>query len=65
MENHLYNLFSQLVQDRRSIYRIKKFYLKDAGKCKKCRELWQKILKNKEEETKMILEVLKEHNFSL
>jgi len=65
MDNHFYNLFSQLVQDRRSIYRIKKYYLKDAVKCKKCKELWQKILKNKEDETKMILEVLKEHKFSL
>jgi len=63
MDNHLYNLFSQIVQNRRSIYRIKKFYLKDANRCQRCKDLWQKILKNKEEETKLLIEVLKGHKF--
>ncbi|GBD34663.1 hypothetical protein HRbin35_00399 [bacterium HR35] len=63
MDNHLYNLFSQIVQNRRSIYRIRKFYLKDATRCQRCKDLWQKILKNKEEETKLLIEVLKAHKF--
>jgi len=61
MDNHLYNLLSQLVQDRRSIYRIKKFYLRDAKKCKTCVKFWQELLKAKEAETQRILEILKEH----
>lgn len=63
MDNHFYNLLSQIVQNRRSIYRIKKYYLKDAGKCKKCKEVWQKILKNKENETQILLNLIKEHKF--
>jgi len=62
MKNHIYNLYSQLVQDRRSIYRIQKFYLKDSKGCKKCQEFWKKLLKQKEAETKEILELIKVHS---
>jgi hypothetical protein len=61
MNNHYYNLFSQLVHDRRSIYRIQKFYLKDARGCKKCQAFWKKVLEQKEKETKEILELIKAH----
>ena len=61
MNNHLYNLFSQLVQDRRSIYRIQKFYLKDARGCKKCLDFWKKVLQQKEAETKELVNLIKAH----
>lgn len=61
MNNHLYNLYSQLVQERRSIYKIQKFYLKDANLCKKCRNFWKKILKEKENATQEILNLIKVH----
>jgi len=61
MNNHYYNLFSQLVNDRRSIYRIQKFYLKDARGCKKCQAFWKKALEQKEKEVKEILELIKAH----
>jgi hypothetical protein len=61
MQNHLYNLFSQLVQDRKSIYRIQKFYLKDSRGCKKCQDFWGKILKQKEAETKELIDLIKSH----
>ncbi len=61
MNNHLYNLYSQLVQDRRSIYRIQKFYLRDARGCKKCQDFWKKILKEKEANTQVILQLIKNH----
>jgi len=59
--NHIYNLFSMLTQEHRGIWRIKKYFLKDSGNCKKCRELWKKIEKDKQEHIKMILDVLKDH----
>jgi hypothetical protein len=61
MNNHIYNLFSQLVHDRRSIYRIQKFYLKDARNCKKCQDFWKKLIKQKEEESKLILKIIESH----
>jgi hypothetical protein len=61
MNNHLYNLFSQLVQDRRSIYRIQKFYFKDARGCKKCLNFWKKLLDQKENEMKELITLIKEH----
>lgn len=62
MDNHLYNLFSQLVQDRRSIYRINKFYFKDAKNCKKCKEFWRKLVAEKEKIATEVLELIKNHN---
>lgn len=61
MNNHLYNLYSQLVQDCRGIYRIQKFYLRDARGCKKCQEFWRKLLKEKENTTKILLDLIKIH----
>ncbi|GIW67302.1 MAG: hypothetical protein KatS3mg096_170 [Candidatus Parcubacteria bacterium] len=61
MNNHIYNLFSQLVQNRRSIYRIQKFYLKDARGCKKCLDFWKQVLKQKEAETKELINLIKAH----
>lgn len=62
MNNHLYNLYSQLVQNRRSIYRIKKFYLRDARGCKRCQNFWDKVLKAKEVETNEISQLIKDHH---
>lgn len=61
MDNHIYNLYSQLVQNRRSIYRIAKFYLKDSRKCQKCQTFWKKLLKQKEAETEELWSLIKNH----
>lgn len=61
MKNHIYNLLSQLVQDRRSIYRIQKYYLKEARGCKECLKFWKEVLARKEEETELIINLLKKH----
>lgn len=60
--NHIYNLMSQLVQEHRSLWRLRKHYLKDAKGCKKCKDLWQRLIKEKEEQIKIISEILKAHN---
>ncbi len=53
---------SQLVQEHRSLWRLRKHYLKDAKNCKKCKDLWQKLIKEKEGQIKLISEILKAHN---
>lgn len=61
-DNHIYNLMSQMIEEHRSLWRLKKYYVKDAKNCKKCKELWQKLLKEKNEHIKRISEILKAHN---
>lgn len=61
-KNHIYNLMSQLVVEHRSLWRLKKYYLKDAKNCKKCKDLWKKLLDEKENNIKIISEILKSHN---
>lgn len=39
---------SQLVQEHRSLWRIKKMYQDDAGECLDCIEFWKKLEKDKE-----------------
>ncbi|GIW66209.1 MAG: hypothetical protein KatS3mg095_0107 [Candidatus Parcubacteria bacterium] len=60
-KNHIYNLISQLTQEHRSLWRIKKYYIKDSGNCRQCKNLWQKLSKEKERTIIEILEILKNH----
>lgn len=62
MKDHIYNLYSQLVNDRRSIYRIQKYYLKDSRGCQKCQQFWKKLLKEREELSLQILDLIKAHH---
>ena len=57
LDNHVYNLINQLVQEHKSLWRIKNMYMKDAGDCEECADFWNKMA---EEKAKRI-EELKEH----
>lgn len=46
--NNLYNLMTQLVQEQKSLWRIKNDYLKDAGKNKELKEFWTEVANEKE-----------------
>jgi hypothetical protein len=46
--NNLYNLMTQLTQEARSLWRIKKEYMKDAGKSKELKQFWTEVAKEKE-----------------
>lgn len=59
--NHTYNLLSQLVEEHRSLYRIKDFYLKDAGDCGDCQAFWEKMTKDKEDHVKELTKLVKNH----
>ncbi len=46
--NDLYNVMTQLVQEQKSLWRIKNDYIKDAGKNKELKEFWTEVAKEKE-----------------
>jgi hypothetical protein len=46
--NNLYNLMTQLVQEQKSLWRIKDEYMKDAGKDKELKQFWAEVAAEKE-----------------
>jgi hypothetical protein len=46
--NNLYNLMTQLVQEQKSLWRIKDEYMKDAGKDKELKAFWSEVAAEKE-----------------
>ncbi len=60
-ENHLYNLMKQLVQENKSLWRIKKHYMEEAEGCEECQNFWKKVGENKEAHVKELEELIKGH----
>jgi hypothetical protein len=46
--NNLYNLMTQLVQEQKSLWRIKNEYMKDAGKDKDLKAFWTEVATEKQ-----------------
>ncbi len=61
LDNHLYNLMSQIVEDHRSLWRMRDMYENDSGECIECREMWQKIADEREVELNNLVQKLKAH----
>ncbi|MEA3248850.1 MAG: hypothetical protein U9Q03_00650 [Patescibacteria group bacterium] len=61
LDNHAYNLMSQIVEDHRSLWRMRDIYGNDSGECADCRELWKKLADSREEEMGLMVRILKEH----
>ncbi|MFO8051738.1 MAG: hypothetical protein R6V01_08590 [Thermoplasmatota archaeon] len=61
LENRVYNLMEQLVEESQSLYRIKNDYKSDSSGCDSCMEFWKKMEKDKEEHIQELEELLKEH----
>jgi len=61
IENHLYNLMEQIVEESKSLWRIKNTYKKDAAGCSSCASFWDKIEKDKESNIKELQELIKTH----
>ncbi len=61
LENHLYNLLEQIVDESKSLWRIKKRYKQDAGNCTDCIAFWEKLEQDKEEHIKELGELIKTH----
>ena len=61
MNNHSYNLMKQLVQEHKSLWRIKNNYKNDSADCAECQALWDKIEADKETHVTELTELLKKH----
>ncbi|KKU10633.1 MAG: hypothetical protein UX65_C0003G0016 [Parcubacteria group bacterium GW2011_GWB1_46_8] len=60
-DNHVYNLMLQLVEEHKALWRIKRMYKKDSGKCKACKVLWGKMEKDKLAHVKELQGMIKKH----
>jgi hypothetical protein len=58
-ENHLYNLFAQITEEHKSLWRIKEFYLKDAATSLDDQAFWNKVALDKETLIKELEEKIK------
>jgi len=61
LNNHVYNLLLQMTEEHKSLWRIKKEYLKDAGKCKECLAFLKKIAAEKEKHIAELHKLIKKH----
>ena len=61
LENHTYNLMKQLVQESKSLRRIKNNYKSDAPDCADCSAFWTKMEKDKEDHVKELTALVKKH----
>ncbi|HVP99887.1 MAG TPA: hypothetical protein VMT57_00030 [Candidatus Thermoplasmatota archaeon] len=61
LDNHIYNLMMQAVDEHKSIYRIKNMYKQDAKNCKQCLALWEQLEKDKEAHIRQIQDILMDH----
>lgn len=58
--NHIYNLMNQLVQENKSLWRIKHWYFKEAQDDEEKR-FWKKMEKDKENHVKELAELIKKN----
>jgi hypothetical protein len=61
LDNHTYNLMAQIVEENKSLWRIKHSYGKDAGECGECTAFWDDMIKDKTKHIEELLEMLKKH----
>jgi hypothetical protein len=61
MDNNLYNLMLQLTQEQKSIWRVKRYYIGDAGNCEECKEFWTRFLQQKEDNVAQMKDLIKKH----
>jgi beta-galactosidase GanA len=52
---------SELTHESGSLWRIKNEYASDMNHCEKCRKLWEKLEKQKEQNVKELMALLKDH----
>lgn len=60
-DNHFYNLMAQIVEEHKSLWRIKNMYKEDASGCNQCQAFWDKLEKDKEDHIRELEEIIKTH----
>lgn len=61
MDNHVYNLCLQLVEENKALWRMKSHYKDDAGGCGDCGAFWNKMIADKEQHVEELTALLKKH----
>ena len=61
MENHLYNLMLQTVEENKSLWRIKNHYKKDAGDCAPCKAFWDMLETDTEQHVQALTTLIQNH----
>lgn len=52
---------AQMVEEHKSLYRIKNMYKKDAKNCVECRDFWKKLEMDKEDHIRELQGLIKNH----
>lgn len=55
-----YDLMMQIIQESKSLYRIKRNYEKDAGNDETCDKMWKELAQDKEQHILKLTSLLKE-----
>jgi len=63
LDNHVYDLMAQMVEEHQSLYRIKTMYRKDAEGCETCYSFWSKMETEKEAHIKELYQLIEDHLF--
>jgi len=61
LDNNVYNLMVQLVEENQSLWRIKKMYKDDAKNCEECLDFWNKLEKEKESRIDELEKLIQHH----
>jgi hypothetical protein len=61
LEDHLYDLMSQTVQESQSLWRIKNEYKKNAKGYSECLAFWEKLEKDKEQHIEDLTNLIRRH----
>jgi len=59
LDNKVYNLMMQIIQESKSLYHIQRHYCDDSKGDKKCDEMWEELKKDKEEHINKLVGMLK------
>jgi len=61
LNNHLYNLYSLITEESRTLWRLKNEYQKDSDHCEDCKKMCKELVENKEKEIDKLQEIIKKH----
>lgn len=61
LENEVYNLMNQLVQEHKSLWRIKNHYQSESGDCVDCKDFWKKMEDDKTSHIEELTSLVKNH----
>lgn len=59
VNNNLYNLMLQIVEEHKALWRIEDAYIKDAKSSPETKKLWQKISKEKKLQIQELTQLIK------